>query len=905
MEKTGLEYLERQQSALGATQVGDPYNASGLIESFRKTAVHRPLVLDSYDCGAVLTYDVKGIVDGRVEPVTLRVERFVGGGFAGQVYQVRLLEATGAIPGVGRGAVCAMKILKPPSRRALAFREALYRIGFQGPFQLQVNPAAARAGALWQKLIRRAALLRFGTEKAVADIYGTFVDRRLGSTGELLEWIEGRTWLLEVDDNLTALRRWCRGEPVDERLLGSPEYRAKRVFMARFVELLHELGAHELARQYEWWTCKSQPNCLKRLESEGDPEAGLTAVDFRAGLVLLPFLPMSPADFVLIARGVRRGAFVQFDRGDLEKLKKFIERHRESFEDLTHVVSELTEVEAVYRDSVPDVTHHRLRLLTDRRLRRRILEGFVTAWETRGTIDQACARNFLEKPLRALAFGVVGLLGLLAPVGGVLTAWAEGFTAAGLLAGGIAALAAAWFSRLTRRLWGREDFRRHYRELLGSVGYLKRALRAKIAERLIRWVRSGRVEAQRALRLAESPLRFAFHMPFGILPASLHRFLTDREYARERLHAVFVRPVRLYFNAEEREAWLRDMVEEGRSKHMLTDEDAQTILSQIKEPFIQKYLKSLAVHVCTLPVTQLVAAAVALYGIVRFDMSWSQAWKFAGGIFILFQVTPISPGSLLRGLYVVYLVVRERNVRDYNVAIFLSFMKYIGYLAFPIQMTYRYPTLARFMACHWATEAVHVVPVFGERGALLEHGVFNLFYNWPLTVRRRMRERAALRRRLSSRRWHVLPLLGGAAGLLAVWAYFGADDPNFLTLRNWWYLIALAAVFVGIGTTAFAGGLSLGKRAMLALTAGLAVAGVSAAVTSAASALSPVIDRPSLLGLLLWPLVFSPLLALVSALLWEVFLPEPGAAPGIQEGGAPPRLAGTSQRSGEDPPART
>jgi len=71
---------------------------------------------------------------------------------------------------------------------------------------------------------------------------------------------------------------------------------------------------------------------------------------------------------------------------------------------------------------------------------------------------------------------------------------------------------------------------------------------------------------------------------------------------------------------------------------------------------------------------------------------------------------------------VLYLVIRERNIKDYNIALVLAFFKYVGYLAFPIQMAYRYPVLARFMAVHWATSAVHIVPVFGESGALLEHG---------------------------------------------------------------------------------------------------------------------------------------------------------------------------------------
>ena len=155
------------------------------------------------------------------------------------------------------------------------------------------------------------------------------------------------------------------------------------------------------------------------------------------------------------------------------------------------------------------------------------------------------------------------------------------------------------------------------------------------------------------------------------------------------------------------------MVVEGQEKHLLNDDDAALILSQLKEPYIQKYLKSLAVHVCTLPVTQVVSLMVAaIYIIMHPDMPRGQAYAIGFGIIALFQVVPISPGSLVRGFYVLYLVIRERNFKDYNIAVFLSFFKYIGYLAFPIQMTYRYPTLARFMAGHWATEAVHVVPVF-------------------------------------------------------------------------------------------------------------------------------------------------------------------------------------------------
>ena len=60
--------------------------------------------------------------------------------------------------------------------------------------------------------------------------------------------------------------------------------------------------------------------------------------------------------------------------------------------------------------------------------------------------------------------------------------------------------------------------------------------------------------------------------------------------------------------------------------HLLTEEDAGIILGQINEPFIQKYLKSLAVHVCTLPVTQVVSVIVAVWYKVANQLTWGEAW---------------------------------------------------------------------------------------------------------------------------------------------------------------------------------------------------------------------------------------------------------------------------------------
>lgn len=808
-----------------------------LAQEFQACRLHRPLRISHYDPGTELYYEMTGVVPAGKAKVRLQVEKFVGGGFAGQVYRVRVLQVEAepdCLPGIQVGSLYAVKILIPPSRFSLLFRNAVYGLGFQGPFQLQVNPAAARAGVLWQKFIRRAARIRFGDESCVVDVLATFIDHPLGSCGEISEWVEGRTWRFEVDDHVDLLKRWKKGHPVDQTKLSSPEYRAKYQFMAGFVKLLHEIGAPEFARQYEWSTCKSQPNCLKRTSTDSTPETGLVAVDFRAGLALLPFLPMSPGDFKLIGKGIARGSLVQFDRGSLEKLKTFIDTHPDDFADMAGAFQELTEAERIYRHSLPDITHNHVRLLYSRSLWATITERAVTGWEVRNLTDEKTTQKLRGNRLAIVLFALLGLIPLL---GGFL-----------------------------RKIWGRSDYRQHYSQILTSRDYFRRALRGRMAETLILWHRAGRITSEKAPLLLQHFPRFFGHWLLSFLPLFVHRACTDWQYCKNVFAYIAIRPVKLYFNAELREQWLRDMVLEGQKHHMLTCGDADTILSQLKEPFIQKYLKSLAVHVCTLPVTQLVSVTIAIiyYFTHRQDPN---AWAVGLGIIAAFQVIPISPGSLCRGLYVVYLVIREKNFKDYNIAVFLGFFKYIGYLAFPIQMAYRYPVLARFMAGHWATGAVHIVPVFGERGALLEHGVFSLFYNWPLTIRRRMQLQANLRQQQKPCRWHLIPIvLLAAAGIgLAEFLYLKHYEvllhPH---LKEVWWLAVLLPLLTGVSITLGAGGASLSRRVIYAAIGGVSLAFLSAGFHTWLNWTSPVSGENPAAGMIL--------VTFLLAFLWRTFI---------------------------------
>jgi hypothetical protein len=854
-----------------------------LKDRFFEQKLSRPLLVRRYETGERLALEMTGIHPPRKAGVELEVVRFVGGGYSGQVYKVKLLRLESAEEppaGLSSGGTYALKVFIPPRPMSRRVRDLIYALGFQGPFSLRANPDAVRAGALWQKFIRRGAGLRFGSEEVVADVLATFVDPKLRSCGEISEWVEGRMWRLEVDDDLYSRLKWKPGQRGGG--LGSPEYRAKRAFMGGLVGLMREMGAEELARQYEWWTLKSQPNALKREGKDPDPGAGLTAVDFRAGIVLLPFLPECPADFKLIIRGIGRGSLVQFDRGDVRKLERFMAERPADFAGLSGALEELRRADRAYRDSLPDIAHHHIKLITRPKLWRSIHAAWVRGWEIRGLADPAAAGPLRKSGPAALLFLLLGLLPILTPFLFFLRFPGR---SAGLWLLWLAPL----FGPFIRRLWGRRDIRQHVGAILtDTAGYLGRAFRGHVAEALIAWLRSGRVSDSRALRLSTHPLRFCAHLPVSVLPAKLHRFFTDRGFAKKSLDSVFVEPFRLYFQPAERERWLREMISQGEKNGILSPDESRRIQSQIKEPFIQKYLRSLAIHILLMPTTHVVALIVAFFYIrLHPGLSGQQAALATGLILGIFQVVPVSPGSIARGIYTTSLIVRERNFKDYNLAFAISFFKYIGYFAFPLQMAYRYPELARFMAAHSATGAVHIVPVFGEKGAWLEHAVFDLFYNYPLSLRRRIRERDAAFSAEPPRKW-TFPMVF-AAGLLvlalleACYLKVSGHVPTFGQI--WWL-----AVWVPFFMAPLAVDLSrlsrlsrrLGVGALAGALLGLVYACLGTALEAyarAASGSPPMGDDflGPLIIRIIWHMFVFILIAILGVLVFENRRPEPGS----------------------------
>jgi hypothetical protein len=256
------------------------------------------------------------------------------------------------------------------------------------------------------------------------------------------------------------------------------------------------------------------------------------AVDFRAGLALLACLPMSPGDFKLIFKGLKRGSLVQFDRGSIRKLERFVEEHNDDFADMLEMLEELKVCERIYRDSVPDITHNLFRLFYSRRLWSTMLDNAVNGWKVKNIIDASGAEKLRRNRALLVVFSFIGLIPI---IGG-----------------------------LFQRILGHGSWRTHYKKILTSWDYLKRAFSGKMAEKIIVWHRSGRIDDTGSLRTAASGRLYSGHFMLSMLPVGLHRFITDWRYAKERLEYLFVRPVRLYFNSQLREQWLRDMVSDGQ-----------------------------------------------------------------------------------------------------------------------------------------------------------------------------------------------------------------------------------------------------------------------------------------------------------------------------------------------------
>ena len=157
----------------------------------------------------------------------------------------------------------------------------------------------------------------------------------------------------------------------------------------------------------------------------------------------------------------------------------------------------------------------------------------------------------------------------------------------------------------------------------------------------------------------------------------------------------------------------------------------------------------------------------------------------------------------------------------------------------------------------------------------MEHAVFCLFYNRPLTLRRRMRIRSQIRESLKPRYWHVAACAMIGAGVFGIADFAYLNNPGHLpSLKQIWYIAVLIPMTCGAVTTSGAGGATLAKRVIGAVVCGVSM-GVIYTVVSFVLAAEYAVGTSALATACMWRVFVFTVLSLVGALLTELNLPEP------------------------------
>jgi len=158
---------------------------------------------------------------------------------------------------------------------------------------------------------------------------------------------------------------------------------------------------------------------------------------------------------------------------------------------------------------------------------------------------------------------------------------------------------------------------------------------------------------------------------------------------------------------------------------------------------------------------------------------------------------------------------------------------------------------------------------------LLEHKIFNLFYNWPLTIRRRMRKRSDMRAAMPPRYWHIVLCAIAGTGIFSIVDLIYLDKLGDLpNLRVIWGFAVIVPLLIGIVATSGAGGAPLWKRIAGAALCGVAVGVLSAIVSGFLGTHdSIVVSTIAINGV--WRAFIFTLVSVLGVLVTEIKMPNP------------------------------
>jgi hypothetical protein len=153
--------------------------------------------------------------------------------------------------------------------------------------------------------------------------------------------------------------------------------------------------------------------------------------------------------------------------------------------------------------------------------------------------------------------------------------------------------------------------------------------------------------------------------------------------------------------------------------------------------------------------------------------------------------------------------------------------------------------------------------------------VFCLFYNWPLTLRRRMRKRSRIRGQMNPRYWHIVLCVIAGLGILGVADLVYLKNLGALpSLKEIWPLAGLVPLLGGALVTLGAGGAPLSRRLIGAVVCGSVIGGLYT-VLSTVIGYSETVEISKIAAACLWRVFIFAIFSSFGAILTELNLPEP------------------------------
>lgn len=627
-----------------------------------------------------------------------------GSGFGGQVYQA--LPMAGVIGDTCKGDAfhpVALKVLVPQATGKRVFRDLLFRLSYQTGFAPRLREEALRCGLIWQELIRTAAGLEFGTDSLVTRPYGYFWDTRLASYVEIHQWVDGRAVRYEVDDGL--LLRWLGRTTA----IPDTEVSRKRACMVALVQLCQKMGAVGLARQYEWYTLVSQANMLTRT-SRYEGQGEFTGVDWRPGLAVPFFLPLSPVHARLIWHGFSRGVYVHYDEVDFKRLESYVQAHEDIFKPLVSLIRQLKIDDAHYRAGLPDLWSASDSLLRRREAKQFVKPAAVGDWRRLDRISQDEEARILASKWRFYTYFLLDNLPL---VGGKLMCWL-----------------------------GNADYRRHVLDFWRVSAYRWETLAAQRSCDLLDWETRRRISQAHAKTLDGSMGAYLVEkITLSWLPRGMQRFFTDSNTRRQLVQALVVGPVRLLIDEGFRRSWLDEILAQQMQKGIVTPQQVDRLRAQAGERRMQSFLRDAGLTIGLELFAKLLYILLGVYGFRTRNF-------LPLGVAIL---SPIAPSGIVRAIYVLVqwilelpAILRSRDYRLFRTRLLgmaAAPWRFVGNLFAPLEMFAYYSEMSLVLGDYLASKMAAMVPVLGGRGKILEYWMLNLTYNLPLSLKRFLEER--------------------------------------------------------------------------------------------------------------------------------------------------------------------